>query len=184
MGIICALRKIKESDLEQLRLWRNSEFVRSKMISREEISKSEQIRWFENRDESIRLDFIIEDKNGNSIGSAYLFDIDQKHKHAEWGFYLGSEDFTKGGYALEAMILLYKYGFEELNLKKVYCRTLSSNPKVVQLHKTFGLNQEGILKNHYLLDNQWVDVHFMSLFKTEYQKKCEKIEKLISRFYV
>jgi UDP-4-amino-4,6-dideoxy-N-acetyl-beta-L-altrosamine N-acetyltransferase len=184
-GLICKLRKIEEKDLEQLREWRNSDFVRNRMISRNLISKDQQISWFEkNKSNETRIDFMIEKNDGTPIGSANIFDINHEHKRAEWGFYLGKEEFTMGGYGLEAMILVYRYGFEILGLEKVYCQTLASNSKVVQMHKTFGLEEEGVLKQHYLFNGEWDDVHYMSLFKENYDQKAKKIIEMIKRFYV
>jgi UDP-4-amino-4,6-dideoxy-N-acetyl-beta-L-altrosamine N-acetyltransferase len=183
MGLICNIRKIESKDLEILRMWRNSDFVRSKMFNKSLITEEQQQNWFVGRDESTRIDFIIENRDGLPIGSTYIFDISQEHKRAEWGFYLGCEEFTKGGHALDAMILIYKYGFEQLNLEKIYCQTLSSNLKVVNMHKTFGLAEEGVLKRHYFIEGDWDDVFFMSLYRGQYTEKCAQIEKLIKRFY-
>jgi len=47
----------------------------------------------------------------------------------------------------------------------VFCRTLSSNEKVVSLHMNFGFETEGILRQHVRINDGYEDITIQAITK-------------------
>lgn len=61
------------------------------------------------------------------IGSVYLRDIDREAGTAEYGVFIGEEDALGRGYGTAAAKLMLEYGFEKLELKKIFLRFVEGN---------------------------------------------------------
>ncbi|WP_420177132.1 GNAT family N-acetyltransferase [Kerstersia gyiorum] len=92
-----------------------------------------------------RVDFAIEDTDGNIIGFAGYINLDRVTRKAELYIFIG-RDFWSGGYGREAYKLLTNYGFIELGLNRVYGYQLDHNIKANNSVKKIGWSIEGFLK--------------------------------------
>ena len=103
VGSLILLRPVERHDLPVIAKWRNSPEVYEFLFEREPISLAHQERWFENLVSSNdRFCFVIETRDGKSIGLASVFGIDWRNRHAEWGFYI--ERFPFDAYISYAVI--------------------------------------------------------------------------------
>lgn len=117
------------------------------------------------------IHFGIEDKKSKQIvGMISLTKIDKTNKNAEVGYWLG-ENYWGKGYMREALDLMLKYGFENLNLEKIYAYVFHPNIKSRKRLEKAGLKQEGMRKRHFFKNNKWYDDYIYGILKDEYKEQ-------------
>lgn len=80
---------------------------------------------------------------------------------AEWGrWIIKPSSFA----ATESVLLIYKFGFQILNLKEIYCRTIVNNTKVISFHNSIHQKSRGVIQNFAKLNDKYFDVeeHFVN----------------------
>lgn len=166
-GEFVALRPLTSDDAQLTLAWRQSR--RARFLNTGAQTVSEQEAWIAHRPDSER-NFIIELADGRPVGMLSLIDIDLVNRRAETSrFLIGDEDAVRGvPAAVEAMKLLYEYAFGELGLIRLYGTVADGNRRMVQWQKYLGMQEEGRLRRHYLLDGEWHDAVCLGLLEHEY----------------
>lgn len=161
------LRLIKESDASITLKWRLKD--RAKFLNSGSSTEKEQANWIKSRP-STEFNYIIELKSGTPVGMLSLIDVDTKNLHAETArFLIGEEDLVKGiPVAVEAMKLLYQVAFDKLKLKRLYGTVASKNKLMIKWQKYLGMKEEGVLRQHYFINNEWQDAIVLGLLDSEY----------------
>jgi len=97
--------------------------------------------------------FMIESRDGQSPeGTVGIYNVN--HRTAEWGRWIVRRGSNA---ALESAELLYRAAFETLGLESVYCRTISENRAVLEIHRRFGMEQVRTLPGYFELDGRLLD---------------------------
>lgn len=66
-------------------------------------------------------------------------------RDAEWGRWI----LRRGSLAaLESACLIYRAGFEMLDLDSIYCRTICENASALAFHDSFGMERSGLLPGY------------------------------------
>ena len=126
-----------------------------------------QSDWFDNRvrKNDNQVDFEIHDLESKKlIGHCGLYYINWISRHAEFTIYVGDMKYRSGGRGSDALRTLFKYGFEELNLNKIWCEVYDNN-KAIDIYKHLGFTHEGTLRNHVYKGGTYYDAHMLSIFK-------------------
>lgn len=84
--------------------------------------------------------FVIENKNGEPIGLASIYDVGVYDCAAEFGRWISWGNAAEN---LESVILSFDFAFEQLKVDYVYMRTMVDNNKVKNFWKRFGATQHG-----------------------------------------
>ena len=166
------LKAVSPDSLQQFMEWRNQPELRKYFREYKELNEDMQKRWYENRvlGDHEQVNFEIRDKKTNKlIGHCGLYYIDWISRHAEFGIYIGDSDYRSGGYGSSALRTLIKYGFEDLNLNKIWCEVYTNND-AAHIYKHLGFKSEGKLRQHYYNEGKYWDSIMMSLLKEEYDK--------------
>jgi diamine N-acetyltransferase len=174
------LRLIKESDALITLKWRLKD--RAKFLNSGSSTEKEQANWIKSRP-STEFNYIIELKSGAPVGMLSLIDVDTKNLHAETArFLIGEEDLVKGiPVAVEAMKLLYQVAFDKLKLKRLYGTVASKNKLMIKWQKYLGMKEEGVLRQHYFINNEWQDAIVLGLLDSEYfEDALPKMNRLIN----
>lgn len=160
-------RKLDLADLEQVLEWRNHPEVRKYMYTQHEITREEHFNWFESVSNDKSKVYLIAEIEGKPTGLINFTEINEKNKTAFWGFYSGDLS-TKGvGRLMEESAL--NYAFNCLKLRKLSCEVLSSNPRVIKLHRRYGFSIEGIFKKHFVDSaSEELDIYRLALTKSEW----------------
>lgn len=166
-GEFVALRPLTSDDAELTLGWRQSR--RARFLNTGAQTVADQAAWIARRPDSER-NFVIELADGHPVGMLSLIDIDLVNRRAETSrFLIGDEDAVRGvPAAVEAMKLLYEYAFGELGLVRLYGTVADGNRRMVQWQKYLGMQEEGRLRRHYLLDGEWHDAVCLGLLEHEY----------------
>lgn len=169
------LTAIGEQDTDRVIAWRNKPFVRKWFLYREEFTREGHRKWLENVVGQGRAEqFIIwVREEQHPIGSVYLRDIDREAKKAEFGIFIGEEEWLGRGIGEEAAKLILDYGFEELGLHKIKLRVLADNKRAIASYRKAGFVEEGCFWDELLLDGKYCDLIFMAKFH------CKKNDKKI-----
>jgi len=116
-----------------------------------------------------RIDFAIEEKEtGAFVGLISVKELDALHQRAAFGILLGREFWGKG-YAKDAMVLFFRYLFEEINIHRIYLQVLMSNERAIALYERFGFKREGVLRQHHFQGGRLQDVLLMGLLREEFE---------------
>jgi RimJ/RimL family protein N-acetyltransferase len=103
---------------------------------------------------------------GRQIGGIGLT-VDEPHRHAELGYWLGVEYWGKG-YATEAAGEMLRYGFEELRLHRIFASHFKHNPTSGRVLKKLGMRYEGCQREHYCKWGQILDSELYGILRHEW----------------
>lgn len=172
-GEITGLRAIEENDLEQLLAWRNDPRMRRFFREYRELNMTQQKSWFDakvNNDPATRMFAIVDLETKELMGAAGLCYIDGINRNADFSIYLGIDDlYIDEDYAPDAGRVLLRYGFEELNLHKVWAEIYSIDKPKQQLFYELGFTREGVHRETQWTEGQWVDSLFYGLLAKDFR---------------
>ncbi|WP_457918961.1 GNAT family N-acetyltransferase [Candidatus Lokiarchaeum ossiferum] len=93
------------------------------------------------------------------IGTCNLHCISWINRTAELGTFIGEQDYWGKGLGTEMIILLTKYAFQELNLRKLKAGIFSPNLGSQKAFKKAGYHVEATLKKEVYVDGEYVDIY-------------------------
>ncbi len=131
------LRTICESDIEQIRQWRNADRVNQYLVNRKPISREEQIRWFQGIDPTTSIYFMIDESN-ISLGTIYVHGIDLEQKSFWGNIFIGNPHFSNSPLVIKSVLLLTIFFFEHLDFDKIYSIMHYKNSAAVEMNKRLG----------------------------------------------
>lgn len=113
--------------------------------------------------------FLLTDKtSGTIIGRCGLHNWNMDHRRAEIGYSMEDESYKKLGLMSEALEAVIDYGFNHLNLNRIEALVASYNVPSLRLLEKNGFVWEGVLRNHYLVDEVFEDSILFSKLHEEY----------------
>jgi len=166
------LRALEKQDLPILRDWRNIVEFRKNFREVRELSLSDQESWFDSLQKTRHINFmftIVDLDTQKPIGSAGLLYINWIIRSADFSFYIGDENKYIGndGIAKEAANLLIDYGFNNLNLHKIWMELYEFDLKKIKFFtEKFGFKIDGILRDNCFEDGRYRDSKVLSFFST------------------
>lgn len=166
------LRPITEDDTDMVLEWRNSKAVVENFIYREPISRDEHLNWLKNKvDKGLVHQFIVCDNVENTpYGCVYLQNFEEKNNKAESGVFLGGLERHSKGIGTEALLLLFKYGFDELDLHKIVGRVLACNKASLRMCEKAGYKQEAYFRDELYLDGKYEDLVMFGMINPKHIK--------------
>lgn len=104
-----------------------------------------------------------------ALGATGLHGISMIHRNAEWGITIGRPEEWGKGYGREAAKAMLKYGFETLNLHRIYLRANADNLRGIKAYKAAGFVEEGVMRQHMFVEGKYLDMVQMGVLRTEWQ---------------
>ena len=104
------------------------------------------------------------------IGFVGLDGINWTHGEAFVGIGLGDRAYWGHGYGTDAMRVLLRYAFMELNLYRVSLDVFSYNQRALRSYKQAGFRVEGQQRQALRRDGQYHDLIFMGVLRDEWQR--------------
>jgi [ribosomal protein S5]-alanine N-acetyltransferase len=114
--------------------------------------------------------FDIKDNKEKHIGNVKLTNINWIHRTAEFGIMIGDKNYWGKGYGREVTSTMVKYGFEALNLRKIYLGVFGSHNSAIYAYQKAGFEIESIMKEHLFLEGKYDDKVWMSIFNKNFKK--------------
>lgn len=170
------LRALEREDLKFLRDWRNNVNFRRNFREVRELSLTDQEKWFESIQNTKHINFmftIVDVKTNEPIGAAGLLYINWINRSADFSFYIGKDDIyiDDGELSTEAVTLLINYGFNNLNLNKIWMELYEFDSKKIDFFtKKFNFKQDGLLRQNCFEDGKYWDSYLISLLSKDYRK--------------
>ncbi|AJK89318.1 MULTISPECIES: GNAT family N-acetyltransferase [Lysinibacillus] len=160
-GNLVGLRAIEKTDLTQLLQWRNIPEFRRFFREYRELSNENQLLWFEKYvmdDPNTIMFAIVELATEKLIGACGLCYIDWVNRNADFSIYIGKNNlYIDASLAIEAAQLMEKYGFEELNLHRLWAEIYSIDEAKIKFFNELEFTQEGLFKETHWTEGKWVD---------------------------
>lgn len=115
-----------------------------------------------------RLDLIVENKIGEPVGTVYLKKIDWKNRHAELHVLIAEKKDQGRLFGAEAAFLLLRHAFWELNLNKIYCRTIEYAKEAQRLIQLCGFKKEAVCRQLIYQQGKYWNVTIYGMLKDEF----------------
>jgi RimJ/RimL family protein N-acetyltransferase len=172
-GKLVKLRAYKEADIEKAVEFINDEEVKKLLDSNIPfpMTKWQEEEWVKSRkaNTDFTYDFAIEDlKTGKYIGGCSINECNVKNRTCEIGIMIGDKEYWSKGYGSDALKLLIKFIFEEVNMNKIKLKVFSFNNRAIACYKKVGFKEEGILKKELYRSGKSYDVIPMAIFKDDF----------------
>ena len=128
------LRALKKSDSNLILNWMKNEKLRYLIGTVYPITELEHENWFQNRmlEKDNRM-FVIDLDNEKSIGIVGFKNLDWVNRNSELFIYIGDEEYWGKGYGTQALELIIKFAFNNLNLHMLYLEVFSYNKNATKL---------------------------------------------------
>lgn len=165
------LRAIERSDLTLLQKWRNSDNLRPFFREYRELPFELLDEWYTSilQDRTFEMFCIIDLKIKKSVGVAGLTYIDFVNRHADLHFYIGDdESWIDRDYAHRIFPVLLEYGFNTMNLNKLWAEVYEIDLKKLDFFQAFGFQIDGCLREHYYFKGKYYTSNILSLLKKDY----------------
>lgn len=119
-------------------------------------------------DRTFEIYQMIEKESNQLIGMTGFVRWWPKHFRAEIGYGI-NKPFEGKGYTSEATIPLIEYGFNQLGLQRIEAITGPENKASQKIIHKLGMQKEGILRNHYVIDDVTHHSVMYSILKEEWK---------------
>ena len=103
------------------------------------------------------------------IGGAGFSSIDGRNRNAEVGIFIGKPELWDRGLGRDVMVALLRFGFEQLNLHRIYLRVFAENDRAVHLYESIGFQQEGCWRQGEYRHDRYHDILWMSILREEWK---------------
>jgi ribosomal-protein-alanine N-acetyltransferase len=97
--------------------------------------------------------------------------VNSRHNKGELGYWVGFPYWNQGC-ATEAAVRIVQWGFEELELNRIYARHLVRNPASARVMQKAGLKYEGTFPQDVLKGESYEDLGQCGLTREEYLRGC------------
>lgn len=165
------LRGIARDDLPRYVQWINDVEVTRHLSMFLPMSIEDEVDWYESQRKNPNIhNFAIELNDGRHIGSIGLMAVDQRVRMAELGIFIGEKAEWGKGYAREAIGLLLEFGFNMLNLNRIYLRVDTENIYAIRCYKRCGFVTEGEYRQVTFRDGHYGNQFIMSVLRDEYRQ--------------
>ena len=167
------LRGVEKEDIQKFVVWLNDPEVTQHLLMYYPLTNRQEEQWFEDlkKLEPAEQPLAIElktDQGWRLIGNSSYHHIDWRNRSGEIGIFIGDKDYWGQGYGREALKLLLQFGFNGLNLNRVYLQVFETNPRAIRVYEHVGFVHEGRLRQDIFLNGRYIDVFIMSILRAEW----------------
>lgn len=182
-GSICNFNKrylypLRKGHLSKIQDWRNSQM--DVLRQWKPLTEYNQEKWFQQISEDptqvvFSVMFPNEQNEMTFVGYCGITNIDFKNRRGEISFLINPERAqNKKLYREDFLATLYmlcQYGFEELNLQKIFTETFAFRKNHISVIEEFGFHFDGSLRKHQFVKNQYYDSIIHSMIYNEWTKR-------------
>jgi RimJ/RimL family protein N-acetyltransferase len=167
-------RAPEKNDIPKWVEWLNDPDVIKGLTIRHPLGLEDELVWFETmmKRPTEEHPMVIEVKDGKTwqmVGNIGFHQFDWLSANAEVGIFIGNKDYWSKGIGTEAMLLMLKYGFESLNLHRIWLRVLETNEKAIRCYLKAGFVKEGTFRDGDFRRGKYINVNMMSVLRTEWK---------------
>jgi RimJ/RimL family protein N-acetyltransferase len=162
-----------EKDSELWSLWnRDSEYQSLLDWGPSKLYSAKETREWIEKERSNAFGFSIHTLDDDRIiGFIDLDGVDWTARNAWMGVGIGERDYWGKGYGSEAVNLLLRFAFEELNLNRVTLNVFEYNERAIKAYEKVGFQHEGRQRQMMNRFGQRWDMIFMGILRSEWEEK-------------
>ena len=166
------LRPLEMEDIDSFILWLNDEEVRQYLTRTSPLNRIREREFVENlyKDEREIVLGIVLKENDQLIGNIALHRISIPYRQSGLGIVIGEKTCWSKGYGTEALNLMLRYGFDQLNLHRIYLTVLSFNARAIHTYEKVGFIKEGVFREHMYRNGKYHDVYYMGILEDEWRR--------------
>lgn len=165
------LRTLILKDAETTWQWRNQKPVKEYYSDHPfEVTLENEVDWYHKnvlKENKMTRIFGVEN-SGVLVGITMLKNIHPIHKLAEFAILIDEKQAGKG-FGKKACYLTLKYGFQQLNLHRIFLKVRTDHPAAIRIYESCGFVREGTLRNEFLKNNVFYDQYIMGILKSEFK---------------
>jgi RimJ/RimL family protein N-acetyltransferase len=177
------LRAYKKEDIKLAYEYMNDSEIKKLLVNKipYPMILEEEEKWFDSLlDSKDTYNFAIEDlETGKYIGGCGINNINWLNRIAVIGIYIGDKDCWGKGYGTDAVNILNKFIFEQMNINKIKLNVFSFNERAKKCYEKCGFKVEGVLKQELFRNGKYHDEYIMSIFFEDWSKGNYKTNKNI-----
>jgi RimJ/RimL family protein N-acetyltransferase len=118
--------------------------------------------------------FAIETEDGSLIGDCALCQISWEDGRARLDVCIGDKTRWGQGYGTDATRALVRFGFEEMNLNRIWLLVHADNARAIRCYEKVGFVREGVKRQVVYRDGEYVDEVTMSILREEYLASADR----------
>ena len=88
------------------------------------------------------------------------------------GIGLGEREFWGRGYGTDAMKVILRFAFHEMNLRRISLNTFEYNPRAIRSYEKAGFVHEGRVRKYLWREGQRWDLIYMGILREEWDAGC------------
>lgn len=171
------LRAIERTDIPNFVRWLNDREVTENLLVTSPYSSAMEERWFDRQLEispengQVLAIEVFENDQWLHVGNTGLHNVESINRSAEFGIFIGEKNYWNRGFGREAARLALKYGFEDLNLNRIYLNVYETNLRAIKAYQAVGFVHEGILRQAVYKHGQYINVLLMSVLRSEWKNE-------------
>lgn len=177
------LRSLEDDDMAHVTRWVNHPDVTHTMFTGQRPMSQAQVtaEWQRQIENPNHVIFLVEDRQTRRpVGLAGLYDIHPTARKAEFRILIGEKAFWNKGYGTEITELLTFYGFDRLNLNRVWLGVTAENKGGIRAYEKAGFRREGTLRQDLYRNSRYYDTVRMAVLREEYYR--ELYDRHVKRF--
>ena len=166
----CTLRPFEDTDVDALYRAKNDAPASRLLVGfRNGMSRRDVHDWLEHHRRSTTGVLWCIDLDGICVGHVGLYQIDHRVRQAEFGILIGAAEARGRGLGRACTRFALDYGFDQLNLNRIFLGVLTDNEIARSLYRKLGFREEGIQRQAQFKDGEYLDVAMMSILAAEHQ---------------
>lgn len=163
-----------EKDVEIIARWdADAEYMRQVDSGPQRLSRAQKIREGiekQQAEDSRTVEFAVRAlADENLIGFVAFDGIDWRNGDTFAAIGIGDPAYRGQGYGTDAMRILLRYGFQELNLGRIQLNVFSYNERAIKSYLKIGFSVEGRQRGMLLRDGQRWDFIYMGVLRDEWK---------------
>jgi [ribosomal protein S5]-alanine N-acetyltransferase len=99
--------------------------------------------------------------------------IEAEHRRAELGYWIGVPHWGHG-YATEAAFSMVKYGFENLELQRIFASHVTGNLASGKVLQKIGMRYEGCHRAHILKWGKFLDLEMYGMLAADWKQRSSR----------
>ena len=129
-------------------------------------------------DQPDRLDLAVVDKmTRECVGEAVLNQWDPGNESCNFRIFIGPNGRDRG-LGTEATRLIVGHGFERLGLHRISLEVYAFNPRARRAYEKAGFRVEGVLRESFRYNGEWIDATVMSILASEWRRLGDNSKEL------
>lgn len=167
------LRALEKADLPSLVKWINDSEVTRLLFMGDRPATVDRLaeQWEAEQKGGRDIPFAVCSRKGDALlGTTGLYMINWIMRTAEFRVFLGEKRYWNRGIGTTLTKAMVVYGFDKLNLNRIYLGVNSDNTGGVKAYEKAGFKREGVLREEQYRNFRYYDVIRMGLLRREYEK--------------